>query len=70
MMPDDARDPEFRKLRKRFLVGYSRNIPYERQANHCIGCRKCVEKCPQKINIPRQMERIDRYIEKLKQEKI
>ena len=69
-MPDNAGDPEFKKLRRRFLVGYSRKIPYERQASHCIGCGKCMEECPQKINIPGTMQRIDKYVEKLKQEKL
>lgn len=57
----------YSRLRRRYLAGYSEAIPPERQADHCIGCRQCEEHCPQKIQIHSEMERVDRYIEKLKQ---
>ena len=38
------------------------------QASHCIGCEQCNPHCPQYIDIPREMQRIDQYVEKLKQE--
>lgn len=59
----------FRKARQAFLVGYDRSVPRLRQADHCIGCRKCVEHCPQRIDIPRTMRRIDEFVEKLKRSK-
>lgn len=59
----------FRKARQAFLVGYDRSVPRLRQADHCIGCRKCVEHCPQRIDIPRTMRRIDGFVEKLKRSK-
>ena len=68
-MPATSQDPEYRRLRQAFLVGYDRSVPRLRQADHCIGCRQCVEHCPQRIDIPRQMERIDQFVENLKQEK-
>ncbi len=58
---------EYQEARKRFLIGYDRKIPSLRQANHCIGCNQCVEHCPQKINIPEELHRIDDYVEQLKQ---
>lgn len=58
----------YQKARRAFLVGYDRAVPKLRQANRCIGCRKCVEHCPQKIDIPIELRKIDRYIEKLKQD--
>ncbi len=67
-VPVSDKDPEYAKARKAFLVGYDRSVPKLRQANHCIGCRKCVEHCPQSIDIPRHMRRIDEFVEKLKQE--
>jgi len=70
MMPQSSQDENFRKARKRFLIGYERAVPQERQASHCIACGKCVAKCPQKIKIPNQMQKIDAYVEKLKQEKL
>ena len=36
----------------------------------CIACGKCKEHCPQTIDIPAQMERINLYVEKLKQNTI
>ena len=66
---DDKTDPDYRRARKAFLVGYDRSVPRLRQAEQCVGCGKCVEACPQRINIPQQMRRIDRYAEKLRSEK-
>ena len=51
-----------------FLVGYDRSVPRLRQANHCIGCDQCSPHCPQSINIPRELRRIDGFVEQLKQE--
>ena len=57
----------YQKLRKAYLVSYDRAIPTLRQADHCVGCKQCISKCPQSIQIPRQLRRIDAYVEKLKQ---
>ena len=61
-------DENYRKARRAYLVSYDRAVPALRQASHCIGCGQCEEHCPQKIRIPRELHKIDRYIEKLKQE--
>ena len=58
---------EYWEARKRFLIGYDRNIPALRQASHCIGCNQCAPHCPQNIEIPKQLHRIDDYVEQLKQ---
>ncbi len=58
----------YAKARRRYLLAYSRAVPTVRQADHCIGCGKCVKSCPQHIAIPRELRRIDRYIEDLKRE--
>ncbi len=63
-----SQDPNYRKARRAFLVGYDRAVEKLRQADRCIECRKCVEECPQRIDIPRQLRRIDEYVEKLRQE--
>lgn len=62
-----SRDPNYKRARREFLIGYDRSVPRLRQAARCIGCNRCVEHCPQGIDIPRQMRRIDRYVEDLKQ---
>lgn len=59
-------DPKYKEARRAFLVGYDRSVPKLRQANHCIGCGECRSHCPQRIDIPRQMRRIDEYVESLK----
>ncbi len=67
-VPEDQQDENYRKARRAFLVGYDRSVPKLRQANHCIGCNQCSKHCPQRINIPRQLQRIDEFVEKLKQD--
>ena len=62
-------DPNYRKARRAYLVSYDRLIEYERQANHCIGCNHCVSHCPQSIDIPKELRKIDRYVDKLRQGK-
>ena len=63
----DAARKAFRKARRAFLVDYDRSVPSFRQADHCIGCGHCLAECPQGINIPEQMVRINDYVEQLKQ---
>lgn len=65
-----SQDSNYAEARRAFLVGYDRSVPKLRQADHCIGCNQCVSHCPQQINIPEEMRRIDEYVEKLKQEAI
>ena len=67
-IPKSQQDENYREARRAFLAGYDRSVPKLRQANHCIGCNKCSHHCPQRINIPRELRRIDEYVEKLKQE--
>jgi len=66
-MPISQEQREYRKLRKNYLVSYSKAIESLRQADHCAGCQQCIEHCPQSIDIPSELHRIDAYVEKLKQ---
>ena len=66
-IPASSQDPGYRNARRAFLVGYDRSVPRLRQASHCIGCNQCSPHCPQRINIPAEMQRIDHYVERLKQ---
>ena len=66
-VPETSEGEEYRRARQAFLVGYDRSVPKLRQASHCIGCNQCAPHCPQQIDIPRQLRRIDRFVEKLKQ---
>ena len=65
-IPDDVKDPEYARQRRAFLIGYDRSVPRLRQANHCIGCGQCVSHCPQRIDIPAEMRKIDIFVEGLK----
>ena len=67
MPGNDSADPDYRRARRAFLIGYDRSVPRLRQADHCIGCGQCVEHCPQRIDIPKEMQRIDKFVEGLKQ---
>ena len=62
-----AHDNEYMRQRRAFLAGYDRSVPALRQADHCIGCNHCLSHCPQRIDIPAEMQRIDRFVEALKQ---
>ena len=62
-----SKDANYKEARRAFLVGYDRNVPKLRQANHCIGCDICIPLCPQNINISAEMRRVDSYAEQLKQ---
>ena len=64
-----SQDENYRRARRAFLVGYDRSVPKLRQASHCVGCKQCNPHCPQRIDIPREMRRIDKYVEDLKQER-
>lgn len=65
-VPEGSRDPNYKKARQAFLVGYDRSVPKLRQANHCTGCNVCRPHCPQAIDIPGNMARIDEFVESLK----
>ncbi|MBO5074447.1 MAG: aldo/keto reductase [Bacteroidales bacterium] len=61
-------DENYKKARRAYLVSYDRAVPKLRQAARCIGCNQCTGHCPQRIDIPRQLHRIDKYIENLKKD--
>ena len=67
-MPKNSNDKNYRKARRSFLVGYARQVEKIRQADHCTGCKQCIEDCPQNIDIPSELRMIDSFVEKLKQE--
>ena len=66
-VPKNGQDENYVKARRAFLVGYDRSVPKLRQASHCIGCNQCVPHCPQNIDIPKELHRIDQFVEQLKQ---
>ena len=67
-LPNNQEDPEYRKLRRNYLIGVDRTVPRMRQADHCIGCGQCESHCPQNIRIPRELHKISDFIEQLKRD--
>lgn len=51
----DLRGPSLRRH-------YNHQIPRMRQADHCINCRQCVPRCPERIRIPSELRKIDKEI--------
>lgn len=63
---ESSQDERYREARRAYLIGYDRSVPKLRQADHCIGCNQCNPHCPQRIDIPKEMQRINKYVEELK----
>lgn len=66
LVTTDKEDDDYMKARRAYLISYDRAVPELRQADRCIGCGKCIKHCPQHIKIPREINRIGRYIEELR----
>lgn len=66
-LPKSQQDENYKEARRAYLVGYDRSVPKLRQASHCIGCGQCNSHCPQSIDIPKELHRIDQFVEQLKQ---
>lgn len=69
MITSGKEDSNYAKARRAYLISYDRAVPDLRQADRCIGCRKCIKHCPQHINIPQEIHRISEYIENLRRNK-
>lgn len=69
-VPESSKSENYSKARRAFLIGYDRAVPSLRQADHCIGCNQCSPHCPQNIRIPRELRRIDRFVDELKKNSI
>lgn len=63
----DHMDPHYVAARREFLVGLDRAVETRRQPGRCVDCGECVTHCPQSIEIPAEMKRIDKYTEALRQ---
>ncbi|MBR1770267.1 MAG: aldo/keto reductase [Bacteroidales bacterium] len=65
-LAETSADSDYKKQRRAFLIGYDRSVSKLRQANMCTSCRECVSHCPQRIDIPAELQKIDRHVEHLK----
>lgn len=50
---------------RRFLVAYHNALAARADASHCIACGKCRPTCPQRIDIPAEMQKIEDLVVKL-----
>lgn len=69
LISSNPESENYRKARRAYLISYDRAVGGLSKADRCIGCNKCVIKCPQGISIPRELRRIDNYIEGLRRSK-
>ena len=69
-IPESSQDENYCRARRAYLIGYDRDVPKLRQASHCIGCNQCSPHCPQRIDIPAELQRIDHFVERLKQDNL
>lgn len=65
-LPHNNGDKEYRKHRRNYLIGLNRVVSKARQADHCIQCGQCEPHCPQNIRIPRELAKIDKFVEGLR----
>ena len=65
-LPVGIGDADYRKNRRKYLISLDRVVPRDRQPDHCIQCGQCEPHCPQNIRIPRELHKIDEFIEGLK----
>lgn len=42
-------------------IQYKFHMHEDRQAHNCVGCNKCVESCPQSIDIPKELKRVEQH---------
>ena len=68
-LPLGVGDPDYLKHRRQYLISLDRVVPRDRQPDHCIQCGQCEPHCPQSIRIPRELAKIDQFIENLKNPK-
>lgn len=65
-IPDpDNQDADFKKKKKVFLTRYKKDLKDGMRADACTKCNVCLEKCPQHVRIPQQLEMINTLVKKL-----
>jgi predicted aldo/keto reductase-like oxidoreductase len=64
MVPDinGPRDEDFIRKGQEFLSYLEKTIPVEHQSHNCTDCGVCKPHCPQEIDIPAEMRRINEIL--------
>ena len=68
-VPASRQSANYAKARKRFLADIGKSVNAKAQSTHCTACGHCLPQCPQHIQIPDQMKRINKLIEEFKNKK-
>lgn len=42
-------------------IQYKFHMHEDRQAHNCVNCKKCIESCPQSINIPKELKVVEKH---------
>ena len=42
-------------------IQYKFHMHGDRQAHNCVNCKKCIESCPQSINIPKELKVVEKH---------
>ena len=61
--PADHAAPDFAQKSAAFIAAYRGSLTDKQLASACTGCRECLKKCPQRIQIPGQMARLTDLLE-------
>ena len=66
--PSATHDKEYLRRRRILLNRYKNAVNEKGRVDRCTGCNKCSPKCPQGLNIPQQLSRVEKLIETVKKE--
>ena len=66
--PAAKHDEEYLRRRRILLNRYKNAVNEKGRAERCTGCNKCSPKCPQGLNIPQQLGRVEKLVEAVRNE--
>jgi predicted aldo/keto reductase-like oxidoreductase len=66
--PDAPHDEQYLRRRRVLLNRYKNGVNPDARAEHCIGCNQCSPKCPQSLDIPAELKRIEELVERVRNE--
>ena len=65
-IPDPTKqDKDYKKKKKIFLTRYNKDLADGSRADACTKCNVCLQKCPQHIRIPDQLQKINDLVKSL-----
>ena len=61
-------DEQYLRRRRVLLNRYKNSVKPEARAEHCIGCNQCSPKCPQSLDIPAELKRVEELVQRVRNE--